>query len=91
MEKGFNPEKIILFGSYAKGTFHKDSDINLCIVAETDNKTETLSDMYSDIKSDRPFDIILYTPEESARCIRVSYSFAFQINRDGMILYSDKY
>jgi predicted nucleotidyltransferase len=30
------PEKIILFGSYAQGTAHEDSDLDLAIVKETD-------------------------------------------------------
>jgi len=32
----FNPEQIILFGSYAKGTQNKGSDIDLLIIQDTD-------------------------------------------------------
>ena len=31
--KPLNPEKIILFGSYAYGTPTKDSDLDICVVA----------------------------------------------------------
>lgn len=31
----FNPEKIILFGSYAKGNWDEDSDIDVMIVYQT--------------------------------------------------------
>ena len=34
--KPLNPNKIILFGSYAYGTPHKDSDIDLYIVSSDD-------------------------------------------------------
>jgi len=34
--KPLNPEKIILFGSYAYGTPHQDSDIDLYVVANDD-------------------------------------------------------
>ncbi|MBI5194174.1 MAG: nucleotidyltransferase domain-containing protein [Nitrospirae bacterium] len=34
----FNPEKIILFGSYAYGQATKDSDIDLMVVMDTDLK-----------------------------------------------------
>ena len=30
--KPLNPEKIILFGSYAYGTPHEDSDLDICVV-----------------------------------------------------------
>jgi len=29
---GFNPEKVILFGSYARGTAGTDSDVDLLVV-----------------------------------------------------------
>ncbi len=32
----FNPERIILFGSYANGTQSDDSDLDLLIIQETD-------------------------------------------------------
>lgn len=31
---GINVEKVILYGSYAKGTFRKDSDIDLAVISE---------------------------------------------------------
>ena len=32
--KKYNPKKIILFGSYAKGTYRNDSDIDIAIIFE---------------------------------------------------------
>ena len=32
----FNPDKIILFGSFAKGDHNEDSDLDLIIVKESD-------------------------------------------------------
>ena len=34
----YSPEKIILFGSVAKGIFRDSSDIDLCIIKDTNNK-----------------------------------------------------
>lgn len=34
-EKGINTDKIVVFGSFARGTEHKDSDIDLIIVSKT--------------------------------------------------------
>jgi len=33
---GYNPEKIILFGSYAAGNPSEDSDLDLFVIKETD-------------------------------------------------------
>ena len=32
IKTAFNPQQIILFGSYAKGTYHEDSDIDIAVV-----------------------------------------------------------
>jgi predicted nucleotidyltransferase len=34
-EKGINTDKIVVFGSFARGTENKDSDIDLIIVSKT--------------------------------------------------------
>lgn len=31
---GFDIEKVLLYGSYAKGTPHHDSDIDICIISD---------------------------------------------------------
>jgi predicted nucleotidyltransferase len=87
IEAVFHPHKVLLFGSHAKGTSNKQSDIDLCIVAETLSKRDTLTEMYFGIKSDLPLDIILYTPEEWSIYVKDPMSFAAQIDREGLVLY----
>lgn len=87
--EAFDPEKILLFGSFATVDFKQGvSDIDLCIIAATKDKRETLSTMYTVIHSDFPVDILLYTPEEWARCIQDPFSFAYHISTTGMMLVS---
>ena len=38
IKKGYNPEKIILFGSLANGKIHQWSDIDMLIVKDTDKR-----------------------------------------------------
>lgn len=38
MADGFIIEKILLYGSYAKGTPRRDSDIDICIISDTFGK-----------------------------------------------------
>ena len=42
----YTPAKIILFGSHIKGTAVLKSDIDLCIIKDTDDKRKLLTDMY---------------------------------------------
>ncbi len=39
-----DPQKILLFGSQAKGTATAKSDIDLCIIASTNDKRSLLTD-----------------------------------------------
>lgn len=81
------PSKIILFGSQAKGTATRKSDIDLCIVKDTSNKRDLLTDMYLNIESSKPFDLLLYTEDEWSECVNDTSSFAYLINKRGTIIY----
>lgn len=83
----YHPKKIILFGSIAKGTFRKDSDIDLCIIKDTLDKRNLLTDMYVNIDSNIPFDLVLYTVEEWHNCVEDKSSFAHSINNTGVKIY----
>jgi uncharacterized protein len=65
----FDPQKIILFGSYARGTVGPDSDVDLLIIMSiigSKRKTAISIDL---ALADRrlPLDIIVATPEEVER------------------------
>ena len=83
----YAPNKLLLFGSQAKNTAKNDSDIDVCVVINTDNRRKLLADMYFNIHSDKPIDIVLYTPEQWERNVADTTSFAYQINREGVLLY----
>ena len=82
-----DPQKILLFGSQAKGTATAKSDIDLCVIAATKNKRSLLTDLYCDTESDTPIDFLLYTPEEWERSVADNQSFAHKLNREGVVLY----
>lgn len=84
----YTPYKLLLFGSQAKSTAKPNSDIDICVIKETTNKRELLSDMYMNIESNMPFDLLLYTPDEWAECITDATSFAYVINKEGVVLYA---
>ena len=67
--KQFHPEKIILFGSHARGTIDINSDVDLLIVMpvpDTRRKLATEIDL-SLVGIDLPTDVIVVTPEEVER------------------------
>lgn len=84
----FAPEKIYLFGSRAKGTATKSSDIDLCVIMDTNDKRKTISDLYCSIECNYPIDLLLYTPSEWEKCVLDETSFAYLINSKGVLLYS---
>ncbi len=83
----YNPLKIILFGSCAKECVTKNSDIDLCIICEYEDKKKMLIDMLMHIESEKDIDLILYRPDEWERYKEDTTTFASIINRKGMILY----
>ena len=59
----------------------------LCIIVDTQDKRTLLTDLYCNTESEAPIDFLLYTPEEWARSVADSRSFAYKLNREGVVLY----
>lgn len=85
----FNPEKVILFGSYAWGTPTKDSDVDLFIVKESDkSRRESQIEMRSFLfGSSFPYDVLVYDPKEAEKRIQIGDFFIKDIFDKGKILY----
>ncbi|WP_227764549.1 nucleotidyltransferase domain-containing protein [Zhaonella formicivorans] len=82
----YTPKDIILFGSCAKGLVKRGSDIDICVILETQNKRQTLREMLVDIEYDVDLDIVIYTPSEWSRYKDDKASFANIIKRTGVSL-----
>jgi uncharacterized protein len=85
----FDPEKIILFGSYAYGRPHQDSDVDLFVVMESTVSRAERSVGVSELILPRPFplDIIVYTPEEVTQALAKNNYFIQEILTQGRVLY----
>ena len=60
-------DKMIFFGSRAKGKFHRDSDIDLVIVSPKFRRLDFFkrgAKMYDYWNINHPVDFLCYTPEE---------------------------
>src|SRR3989344_2874213 len=86
----YKPEKIILFGSFAWGEPHEDSDVDLLVVMESnkpriERQREVLSVIYP---SDVPIDVLVHTPEELEESINKKGNlFLEDIVQNGKVLY----
>lgn len=83
----YSPSKIILFGSCAAGCAKKNSDIDLCIICDYENKKEMLMDMLINIEYERDVDFILYRQDEYEKYKEDSATFAALIHRKGVCIY----
>ncbi len=84
----YNPEKIILFGSAARGDTDEYSDIDLIVVKETDQRfVQRLVDVTSFLPLDLSIDVFVYTPQELQTMIQAGNPFIEQALKDGIVLY----
>ena len=85
----FHPEKIILFGSYARGDATGNSDVDLLVIAETSlPKPKRSAPMYSLLR-DYPCskDILVYTPREAEEYRDLPAALIGRAFREGVLLY----
>ena len=83
------PEKIILFGSFAYGQPTIDSDVDLLIIMQSGLRPVDRIRQASAVLDPRPFpvDIIVRTPAEIAERLRVKDCFIEEIVIKGKVLY----
>ena len=87
----FHPEQIILFRSYAYGTATRDSDIDLLVIMNTEDRPSKRSLRITQVCRARyvSMDILVRTPEEIARRLEEFDPFLEEILNTGRVLYED--
>jgi predicted nucleotidyltransferase len=85
----FEPEKIILFGSYARGNPRPESDVDLLVVMDT-----PLREVQQEILIQQSLemdlfglDLIVQTPRKLQERVALGDSFLREILRDGIVVY----
>lgn len=86
----FHPDKIILFGSRAWGAPRVDSDVDLMVIMESDQRPAQRSAKISmDCRPPFvPMDIMVRTPAEIEARLRIHDPFIQKILREGVVLYA---
>lgn len=94
--KPLDPEKIILFGSYAYGTPTEGSDIDLYVVTKDDfipqswreksEITKKVSRTLRDLRSRFAIDLIVHTKQMNDKFVELDSSFSREILNRGKVL-----
>jgi predicted nucleotidyltransferase len=87
------PEKVILFGSYARGDTNQDSDLDLLIIKDSQQGNREIRREIDRLLTGRRFgiDIIVRKPDEVAENLRDGNPFyLYHIFKEGKILYERK-
>lgn len=89
LKKEYQPDKIILFGSFANGKIHQWSDIDLAVIKDTKehfiDRIRTVSLL---TKPSVGVNFIVYTPKEAQNMVDTNhYFFIEEILKKGRVLY----
>ena len=92
-----NPDKIILFGSYAYGSPNEESDIDLYVVTQDDFIPQTYQEKMNiklkvaktlrDLQKTIPIDVITHTRKMHTKFLQLNSSFSREIMQKGILLY----
>lgn len=87
------PDRIYLFGSYAKGHANEDSDIDLLIIKDTtEPKYKRSIEIQRILKGSKiPVDIVVYTNDEFENERQKKYSFVNTAIQDAQLMYENRF
>lgn len=91
LKESYNPEKIILFGSYAWGLPDEDSDIDILVIKDTEEtphrRNVTARKLVSSLRKGYGLDILVITPQELKSRLEIDDQFLQEIISRGEVLY----
>ena len=86
----FHPERIILFGSQARGDAAPDSDIDLLVImpGEVNRRRVTVDILHALHNMPAPKDIIVTTPHEVATRGQLCCTILYTALQEGKVVYA---
>lgn len=84
-----SPEKIILFGSYAKGMQSPDSDLDIFVIWDTDLEMHKRNVFLSRLFPMREFslDIFAFNKKESEKLKNINGTIPYEAFHNGKVIY----
>jgi predicted nucleotidyltransferase len=86
----FDPEQIILFGSFAYGKPHEWSDVDLLVVMPAREELTKAARIQLAFEPVFPLDLLVRTPKRLIRRLAEGDSFLQEIVSKGIVLYEKK-
>ncbi len=88
--RAFTPERIVLFGSYAKGTVHGGSDVDLLVIAGLEGNQDAHRRRARQLAADcfPRVDVVFATPADIAGAATAKSPFLLSILGTGITLYT---
>jgi predicted nucleotidyltransferase len=90
IKQQYRAEKVILFGSYAKGNATEDSDVDLLVVAPTKERfferMASVRRLIRDLRAGLPVSLIVLTPVELEKRRQAGDPFVREILETGVSL-----
>lgn len=84
----FSPDRVVLFGSYARGTASEDSDVDLLVIMPHSKRNiEQSLDITRSIDRSFPLDLIVRKPDEIRKRLHMHDMFLASILKEGKVLY----
>lgn len=84
----FNAERVILFGSYARGAVTDDSDVDLLVIVSFEGRNVDKSvEIRMKLRPQFPMDLLVRTPENVRQRIEMGDGFMREIVEEGKVLY----
>jgi predicted nucleotidyltransferase len=84
----FGAERVILFGSYARGTPSSDSDVDLLVIGPFSGRGVDKSvEIQMKLRPGFPIDLLVRTPEKVRERIAMGDTFMRDVLAQGRILY----
>jgi predicted nucleotidyltransferase len=83
----FQPDKIILFGSHAYGTPHRDSDVDLLVIMPVRDSHSAAVKIRSQVAAPFPMDLLVRSPETMRWRLEEGDWFLREIVGKGKVLY----
>jgi predicted nucleotidyltransferase len=88
LAKEYRPQRIVLFGSYARGKARPDSDVDLLVVIPLQGSGVVKgAEMLRKLRPSFSVDLIVRSPEDLARRLRLKDFFLLEATQEGKLLY----
>ena len=86
--QNYKPQRVILFGSAARGDDKPESDLDILVIKNTNkNYYDRVFEAMKHVNTDKSVDMIVFTPEEFEKAQNEKRVFIKQVLKYGVNLY----